>query len=132
MQVYESGEDYLEMILILQNEGREVRSVDIAEAMNVSKASVSVAMKNLREGGYVTMGEHRVIFLTSVGRRLAETMYERHLLFSDVLSALGVDQDTALNDACRIEHAISAESFRALKAYFQEKGVAAEQEDNAD
>ncbi len=124
MKIMESGEDYLEMILILQNRtGTSVRSVDIAAELNVSKASVSVAMKNLRNGGYIRMGENHEISLTEQGRKLAETIYERHLLFSDVLCSLGVEKETALRDACRMEHALSAESFEALKQYFLKNGV---------
>ncbi len=124
MKIMESGEDYLEMILILQNRtGAAVRSVDIAAQLNVSKASVSVAMKNLRNGGYIQMGENHEISLTKQGRTLAETIYERHLLFTDVLCSLGVDKDIAMKDACRMEHALSAESFEALKQYFLKNGV---------
>ncbi len=117
MKIMESGEDYLETILVLQGRGA-VRSVDIAAAMKVSKASVSVAMKNLKNGGYIRMGERHEISLTPAGRKLAETVYERHLLFSEVLMRLGVKREVALRDACRMEHVISAESFEALKQYF--------------
>ncbi|MBC8531038.1 metal-dependent transcriptional regulator [Gehongia tenuis] len=123
MKVMESGEDYLEMILMLQGRQGTVRSIDIASEMRVSRASVSVAMKNLRKGGYIDMGENHEIFLTPEGRKLAETMYERHLLFSNVLSGLGVERETALHDACRMEHIISAESFEALKKYFEKNGI---------
>ncbi len=118
MKIMESGEDYLETILILKNKGKAVRSIDVAAEMKVSKASVSVAMKNLKKGGYVRMNENHEIFLTPEGRNLAETMYERHLLFSDVLMRLGVDREVAVRDACHMEHALSAESFQALKGYF--------------
>lgn len=123
MSVHESGEDYLEMILILQNKKGTVHSVDIAAELNVSKASVSVAMKNLQRDGYICKGDDHEITLTEPGQKLAETMYERHLLFSDVLSRLGVDRDIALHDACRMEHVLSAESFDALKSYFLKNGV---------
>ena len=128
MKIMESGEDYLETVLILQNKCGTVRSVDIAEEMNVSKASVSVAMKNLRKGGYINMGKDHEITLTPEGKKLAETIYERHLMFSNVLSKLGVDQETALQDACRMEHALSGESFEALKNYFLKSGVVATEE----
>lgn len=124
----ESGEDYLEIILILQSRGGSVRSVDIASEMNVSKASVSVAMKNLRKGGYIQMDKNYEIYLTSKGRKLAETVYERHLFFSDVLSCLGVDRKTALNDACHMEHAVSKESFEALKKHFINSEIGFENE----
>lgn len=123
MKVMESGEDYLETILILSNKGGSVRSVDIAAEMKVTKASVSVAMKNLKNGGYIEMNENHEIFLTKDGLHLAEKMYERHLLFSEVLSSLGVDLETAIEDACRMEHVISSESFEVLKEYFLKYGV---------
>lgn len=119
----ESGEDYLENILILQNRNGIVHSIDIAAEMNLSKASVSVAMKKLRNGGYIRMGDDYEITLTLEGRKLAEAVYERHLLFSNVLIHLGVDRETALRDACRMEHAVSAESFEALKNYFLQNGI---------
>lgn len=117
-KVKESGEDYLETILILRNRKGTVYSIDIAAEMQVSKASVSVAMKNLRESGYIQMGENREIYLTARGQEVAGDMYERHLLFADVLTRLGVDRQTALRDACHMEHAVSAESFAALKKHF--------------
>lgn len=123
MKVMESGEDYLETILVLQNRDGRVRSMNVADEMGLSRASVSVAMKNLRNGGYISMNEAHEITLTEKGRTLAETIYERHVLFSEVLSHLGVKQTTALQDACRMEHAISAESFEALKQYFLKTGI---------
>ena len=114
----ESGEDYLETVRVLQYRNGVVRSVDVASEMNVSKASVSVAMKTLRQSGYVRMGEKHEIYLTAKGRTLAETVYERHLLFSEILTRLGVEEKTALRDACHMEHAMSAESFEALKEHF--------------
>lgn len=122
MKVKESAEDYLETVLILKNRKGTVRSVDIAAEMGVSKASVCVAMRNLREGGYIVMDEDYAITLTPEGRQIAETMYERHLLFSELLSQLGVDRKTAVQDACRMEHVISAESFAALKGYLTRNG----------
>ncbi|WP_334301386.1 metal-dependent transcriptional regulator [Lientehia hominis] len=123
MKVKESGEDYLERILMLQDKRGTVRSIDVAAEMNVSKASVSVAMKNLRKGGYILMDAKHEISLTPEGRKLAETVYERHLLFSEILSRIGVSRETALQDACRMEHVISGESFEALKRYFLENGM---------
>ena len=99
MKVLESGEDYLETILILQQRGGTVRSVDVASKMKVSKASVSVAMKNLRAGGYVKMGNNHEIVLTPQGRQLAETIYERHQLFSDIRYGLGAVSYTHLRPA---------------------------------
>ncbi len=125
----ESGEDYLETILILQNRNGSVRSIDIAAELQVSKASVSVAMKNLRKGGYICMGENHEIQLTPQGRERAESVYEKHLLFSDVLTSLGVEADTAVRDACQMEHAVSDESFGALKKYFLTYGVSQAEEE---
>ena len=115
MKLLESGEDYLETILVLQKQEDKVRSIDIANALKVSKASVCVAMKNLKKGGYIHMGDDHVITLTEEGQRLAESIYERHVLFSEVLSKLGVDQETAKKDACRMEHVLSEDSFKVLK-----------------
>ena len=103
--------------------GREkpcVRSIDIANELNFSKPSVSVAMKNLRENGYVEMDGNGYLSLTDKGRVIAETMYERHTLLSDWLITLGVNEKTAVEDACRIEHVISAESFAAIKRHAQQ------------
>ncbi len=122
MKVKESGEDYLETILILKNRKNTVRSIDIAAEMGVSKASVCVAMRNLREGGYISMDEEYEISLTEEGKQIAETIYERHLLFSQVLESLGVEHKTAVQDACRLEHAISPESFAAFKNYLKQQG----------
>lgn len=124
----ESREDYLETILILQNRNGLVRSIDIASELNVSKASVSVAMKNLRNDGYISMGRSHEILLTEEGRELAESIYEKHLLFSDVLTHLGVEEDTATRDACQMEHAVSEESFGALKKYFLTNGVVSKED----
>ncbi len=132
MKVKESGEDYLEAILVLQKRGGRVRSVDVAAEMQLSKASVSVAMKNLRNGGYILMSENHEIVLTETGRELAEMIYERHVLFSRVLSSLGVDLETARKDACRMEHVLSAESFEALKMYFRKNGVGLPADDGDD
>ena len=122
MKVKESGEDYLETILILKNRKNTVRSIDIAAEMGVSKASVCVAMRNLREGGYISMDEEYEISLTEEGKQIAETIYERHLLFSQVLESLGVEHKTAVQDACRLKHAISPESFAAFKNYLKQQG----------
>ena len=103
----ESLEDYLETILLLQKRTGQVRSIDIATEMNFSKPSVSVAMKNLREKGYIT--------LTESGLQRAESVLERHTLLSDWLISIGVSRETALEDACKIEHDLSEESFEAIK-----------------
>ena len=117
MQIRESAENYLETILILsQRKGKgEVRSIDIVNELEFSKPSVSVAMKNLRENGYITVDKDGYIRLTDKGLEIAEKMYERHTLLSQWLIKLGVDEKVAVEDACRMEHVISAESFAAIK-----------------
>ena len=116
-KIQESAENYLESILILQKRNGHVRSIDIAGELDFSKPSVSVAMKNLRENGYIEMDENGYITLLAKGQEIAEKMYERHTLLSDWLTALGVTPKVAQEDACRIEHVISAESFAAIKAH---------------
>ena len=113
--VTRAGEDYLERILILQNGEGMVRSIDLSRHMGVTKPSVSNAVKFLREGGFLTMDEDGFLHLTQAGREIAERIYERHTFFTEQLIAAGVDQETAEQDACRIEHAISEKSFLALK-----------------
>lgn len=113
----ESIEDYLETILILNRQLANVRSIDIANELNYSKPSVSVAMKNLRQKGYITVSEEGFIRLTEEGHALAETVYERHSVLSQWLIRLGVNPETAIADACRMEHDLSAESFDAIKSY---------------
>lgn len=115
----ESVEDYLETILVLSKRLPVVRSVDIANELDYSKPSVSVAMKNLKSRDYITVTDDGYIYLTEDGRRLAETVYERHTLFSDWLIHLGVDAEIAVQDACKMEHDISEESFHAIKQYIQ-------------
>lgn len=119
MQIRESAENYLETILILsQRKGKgEVRSIDIVKELEFSKPSVSVAMKNLRENGYITVDKDGYIRLTDKGLEIAEKMYERHTLLSQWLIKLGVDEKVAVEDACRMEHVISAESFAAIKKH---------------
>lgn len=121
-KILESGEDYLETILILQNRKGEVRSVDIAAELEFSKPSVSVAMKNLREQECITVDRNGFISLTEKGRAIAEKVYERHTLFTDWLKSMGVPEEIAARDACRIEHCLSAESFAAIKSHVLGKG----------
>lgn len=116
-RIFESKENYLETILILFNRNGEVRSVDIAAEMNFSKPSVSIAMKNLREEGCVSVDKNGYITLTESGKEIAERVYERHLLFTEWLTSLGVPEEIAAEDACRIEHDLSRESFAAIKAF---------------
>ena len=121
MKTNESSENYLETILILLNRNGEVRSIDIANELDFSKPSVSVAMKNLRQKGYIEIdGDGHISFLDK-GRKTAEKIYERHRLLSDWLAALGVNDKTAVEDACRIEHVISEESFQAIKSHVRQK-----------
>ena len=117
MRIHESAENYLETILILKNRLGQVRSIDIASALSYSKPSVSVAMKNLRTNGYIEVDRDGYITLLEKGRAIAEKMYERHTLLSDLLTALGVDPVVAAEDACRIEHVISEETFEAFKVH---------------
>ena len=111
----ESLEDYLETILMLQKSMGQVRSIDIANEMNFTKASVSVAMKNLRQKGYITMAENGYITLTGSGKQRAESVLERHTILADLLIRIGVSKETALADACKVEHDLSEESFEAIK-----------------
>ena len=117
MKNNESSEDYLETILMLSEVKPVVRSVDIANELGYKKSSVSVAMKNLRERGMITVTDEGYIYLTESGKEIAEMIYERHKLISGWLMKLGVDKETALEDACRVEHDLSAESFAAIKKY---------------
>ena len=120
MIIHESAENYLETILILSGKIQHVRSVDIANELNFSKPSVSVAMKKLRESNLISVDADGFITLTEEGHRIAVTMYERHQLLSDWLVFLGVSRETALEDACRIEHVISQESFERIRHHVTE------------
>ncbi len=115
MAIQESGQDYLEAILIIRNRKGSVRSVDIAGELGFSKASVSAAMKTLKAGGYIEMDAHKAILLTPKGEALAQQMYERHLFLTDWLEYLGVDRETAEKDACRMEHVLSVKSFESIR-----------------
>lgn len=117
MAVNESAENYLETILILSKKLPVVRSVDIATELGFKKSSVSVAMKNLREKNHITVTDAGFIYLTDSGRQIAEMIYERHEFLSKWLIALGVPAKTATEDACKIEHVISPESFAAIKKF---------------
>ncbi|WP_122642048.1 metal-dependent transcriptional regulator [Luxibacter massiliensis] len=119
MKTNESAENYLETILILSNSQPSVRSVDIAEELGFKKSSVSVAMKNLREKEHITVSGEGHILLTDTGREIAEMIYERHQLLTEWLVRLGVDRETAAQDACKIEHVISKESFQAIKEHIK-------------
>ena len=117
MKIQESAENYLEAILIIHNRQGNVRSIDIANELGFSKPSVSVAMKNLRTNGYIEMDKDGFITLLDKGREIAEKIYERHTLISNWLMHMGVSPETAAEDACRIEHVISAETFEKLKEH---------------
>ena len=125
MRIHQSAEDYLEKILMIRERKGEVHSIDIANELGFSKPSVSVAMKNLRENGYISVDKEGFITLLEKGKQIAETIYERHTLISDWLIHLGVSPETAAEDACRIEHVISSESFEALKAHANMSAAAA-------
>ena len=115
MRIHKSAEDYLEMILRLSQEKGYVRSVDIATGLGVSKPSVSVAMKQLREGEYIVMDKDNYITLTPSGLEIAERIYERHKVLTSILARLGVDAKIAEEDACKVEHDISVATFTAIK-----------------
>lgn len=121
MKIQESAENYLETILLLGQKKGNVRSIDIVHELEFSKPSVSVAMKNLRINGYIHIDDEGHITLTDAGRKIAETIYERHQLLSGWLIRLGVDPQIAAEDACRMEHVISAESFEAIKKHTHEQ-----------
>lgn len=115
----ESEEDYLETILILMEQLQAVRSVDIAEEMGYSKASISVAMKNLKEKEYIEISKEGYITLTPSGKKIASEIYERHKVITDLLIGLGVNPVTASEEACKIEHDISSETFEAIKRHIK-------------
>jgi Mn-dependent DtxR family transcriptional regulator len=117
MAIHESAENYLETILVLSRRLPVVRSVDIANELGFKKSSVSIAMKNLREDNHITVTKEGYIYLTESGKEIAEMIYERHELLSAWLVKLGVSQEVADEDACRIEHVISKESFEAMKKH---------------
>lgn len=119
--INESAENYLETILILSKKLPVVRAVDIANELDFKKSSVSIAMKNLREKEHITVTDAGYIYLTDTGREIADMIYERHEVISKGLMALGVPLEIATEDACRIEHVISKESFEAVKNYIQDK-----------
>lgn len=123
MVIHESAENYLETILILSKRQGQVRSIDIANELNFSKPSVSVAMKNLRQNGYILVDNNGHITLTETGLTIANNVLERHHLITDLLVALGVSPEVAAEDACRMEHVISEESFNALKAHAAKYGT---------
>lgn len=121
MNIHKSAEDYLEMILMLREKKGYARSIDIASALNVTKPSVSFAMKKLRENDYIRMDEENYITLTEKGQEIAQRMYDRHRVLTRFLVQIGVDEETAREDACKIEHDISSETFDAIRVQIQEE-----------
>lgn len=119
MKIHESAEDYLERILVLKKKNGKVISIDIANSMNYSKPSISRAMKILRENEYITFEENGEINLTEKGLNIAQKIYERHILLTNYFMALGVKEETARNDACKVEHDLSEETFNAIKAHVE-------------
>ena len=119
MRIHKSAEDYLEMVLRLTEEKGYARSVDVATGLGVSKPSVSVAMKQLREGGYIIMDKDNYLSLTESGMEIAQRIYERHKVLTQMLVMIGVDPQTAQNDACKVEHDLSVQTFNALRTQFE-------------
>ena len=117
MRIQESSEDYLEAILMLRLEKGTVRAIDIANHMNFSKPTISIALKKLREKGYVRVDDSGNVLLTDEGRLIAEKTYEKHNLIAGILIKLGVEENTAFEDSCHIEHCLSDESFQAIKSF---------------
>ena len=122
MHLQESGEMYLETILILKNRKGAVRSIDVANEMGYSKPSISRAVSHLREGGYLDMDQDGYLTLTESGMEVASKIYERHRVLSRMLEMIGVDEKTAAEDACRMEHVISDESFNVIKEHMKAIG----------
>ena len=125
MKIQESAENYLEAIHVLMMRNGQVRSIDVAHYTGFSKPSISRAVGLLRDNGYVSIDQNGLLSLTEAGLKIAETIYERHTVLTDLLIKLGVSPETASEDACRIEHVISAETFEKLKEYVRKYGAAA-------
>ena len=123
MAIHESGQMYLETIYILSQNSTFVRAIDVGERLGFTKPSVSVAMKNLRNSGHIRVDENGHITLAPPGKKIAEMIYERHRILSQWLESLGVSRETASEDACRIEHVISEESFAAIKDHLKQTSV---------
>ena len=123
MNIYESAEDYLETILILRQRNGMVRSIDIAREKNISKPSVSIAKKKLRENGYIEVSQEGFLTLLPPGLEIAQRIYRRHTMLTRFLERLGVSPETAAADACKMEHDLSAETFEKIVAYAREHGM---------
>ena len=126
MKIQESAENYLESILILMQKNGQVRSIDVAHYTGFSKPSISRAVGLLRDNGYVTIDQNGLLGLTEAGLKMAETIYERHTVLTDLLTRLGVPPEIAAEDACRIEHVISPETFEKLKEHARKFGAMAD------
>ena len=120
MALFESGEDYLEAILMVSERKLEVHAIDVVNGLGFSKPSVSIALKKLRESGYITIDENNHLHLTELGMNVANKIYERHKILTHILEKLGVDSENAENDACRLEHDLSDASWNAIKRYYTE------------
>ena len=123
MRIQESGEMYLETILRLSQKSGHVRAIDVGEEMGYSKPSVSRAMSLLKQGEYIVIAKDGAITLTDTGRELAEKIYERHTLITNFLVSIGVDEETAAEDACKMEHSISDASFEAIKKLAEKNNI---------
>ena len=123
MEIHESAEDYLETILILKERSGQVRSIDIATEMNYTKPSISVAMKKLRENGYIEVDKDGFITLTASGYEIASNIYNRHKVLTDFFISLGVDQKVAAEDACKIEHDLSDETFEKIREHAEKTAL---------
>lgn len=123
MKIQEAAENYLEAILILKNKQGQVRSIDVVNYMNYSKPTISVVMKQFRENGYIEMDADGYITLTEKGAEIADKTYERHMVIAEILIELGVDEETAYNDACKIEHDMSEKTFQCIKNYHNKKEI---------
>ena len=121
MKIYKSSEDYLERILVLKKQNGKVISIDIANSMNFSKPSISRAMKNLKENNYITINANGEIDLTEKGLNIANRIYERHVILSSYFMRLGVSEEIAKEDACKIEHDLSDETFEAIKNHIKQE-----------
>ncbi len=119
--IYESGENYLETILILKKRGKDVRSIDVVREMELSRPSVSRAMSILKSSGFIEVDENGYITLTELGNEVAEKIYERHTVLTSWLIGIGVDKETAAADACKLEHDISEKSFNMLKKHIEKE-----------
>ncbi len=126
MQILRASEDYLEAMLMLKNSRGYIRSIDVAEKLGVTKPSVTYATKRLREAGYISMDKDGLITLSDSGLAIASSMLERHTTLTEFLVALGVDRETAAEDACKLEHDLSQQSFEAICAHVKRRSAAAE------